>query len=86
VFLEHTPDTEDLGEAIIRAKPALIGFDRILARTEALAVQRPMRATVKKREIDQITGSWPISPPWMMKVCVRARAALCEDSLGANRY
>jgi len=56
VFLKRTLDTKDLREANIRAKPVLIEFDRILAQAEALTVQRPMRTTLEKREIDQITN------------------------------
>ncbi len=51
VFLKRTLDTKDLREANIRAKPVL---DRILAQAEALTVQRPVRTTLEKREIDQI--------------------------------
>ena len=56
VFLKRSLDTKDLREANIRAKPVLIEFDRILAQAEALTVQRPMRATLGKREIEQITN------------------------------
>ena len=56
VFLKRTLDTKDLREANIRAKPVLIEFDRILAQAEALTVQRPLRATLEKREIDQIAN------------------------------
>jgi hypothetical protein len=56
VFLKRTLDTKDLREANIRAKPVLIEFDRILAQAEALTVQRPMRTSLDKREIDQITS------------------------------
>jgi len=55
-FLKRSLDTKDLREANIRAKPVLIEFDRILAQAEALTIQRPMRATMGKREIDQITS------------------------------
>jgi integrase len=55
VFLKRTLDTKDLREANIRAKPVLMEFDRILAQAEALTVQRPMRVTLEKREIEQIT-------------------------------
>jgi hypothetical protein len=53
-FLKRTLDTKDLREANIRAKPVLIEFDRVLAQAEALTVQRPVRTTLQKREIDQI--------------------------------
>jgi integrase len=56
IFLKRTLDTKDLREANIRAKPVLMEFDRILAQAEALTVQRPMRATLEKREIEQITN------------------------------
>jgi integrase len=56
VFLKRTLDTKDLREANIRAKPILMEFDRILAQAEALTVQRPIRATLEKREIEQITS------------------------------
>ena len=56
VFLKRTLDTKDLREANIRAKPVLIEFDRILAQAEALTVQRPVRTTLEKREIDQIAN------------------------------
>jgi integrase len=56
IFLKRTLDTKDLREANIRAKPVLMEFDRILARAEALTVQRPMRATLENREIEQITN------------------------------
>jgi integrase len=56
VFLKRTLDTKDLREANIRAKPILMEFDRILAQAEALTVQRPMRPTLEKREIEQITN------------------------------
>jgi hypothetical protein len=56
IFLKRTLDTKDLREANIRAKPVLIEFDRILAQAEALTVQRPMRITLEKREIEQITN------------------------------
>ena len=51
VFLERTPDTTDLRQATIGAKPVLIAFARILAQTKALAVH--MRATASKPDIDQ---------------------------------
>jgi hypothetical protein len=56
VFLQRSLDTKDLREANIRAKPVLIEFDRILAQAEALTVQRPVRITLEKREIDQIAN------------------------------
>src|SRR5215471_12159536 len=56
VFLKRSLDTKDLREANIRAKPVLMEFDRILAQAEALTVQRPMRTTLEKREIEQITN------------------------------
>jgi hypothetical protein len=56
VFLKRSLDTKNLREANIRAKPVLIEFDRTLAQAEALAVRRPMRATLEKREIEQITN------------------------------
>src|SRR5258708_8735376 len=56
VFLKRTLDTKDLREANIRAKPVLIEFDRILAQAEALTVQRPVRTTLEKREIDPIAN------------------------------
>src|SRR5262245_44430622 len=56
VFLKRSLDTKDLREANIRAKPVLMEFDRILAQAEALTVQRPMRTTLAKREIEQITN------------------------------
>jgi integrase len=56
VFLKRSLDTKGLREANIRAKPVLIEFDRILARAEALTVQRPMRTTLEKREIERITN------------------------------
>jgi integrase len=56
VFLKRTLDTKDLREANIRAKPVLIEFDRILAQAEALTVQRPVRTTLEKREIELITN------------------------------
>src|SRR5215475_3794570 len=56
VFLKRSLDTKDLREANIRAKPVLIEFDWTLAQAEALTVQRPMRTTLGKREIDQITS------------------------------
>ena len=56
IFLKRTLDTKDLREANIRAKPVLIEFDRILAQAEALTVQRPVRITLEKREIDQIAN------------------------------
>jgi hypothetical protein len=56
IFLKRTLDTKDLREANIRAKPVLMEFDRILARAETLTVQRPLRATLENREIEQITN------------------------------
>ena len=56
VFLKRTLDTKDLREANIRAKPVLIEFDKILAQAEALTVQRPVRTTLEKREIEQIAN------------------------------
>jgi hypothetical protein len=56
VFLKRSLDTKDLREANIRAKLVLMEFDRILARAEALTVQRPLRTTLEKREIEQITN------------------------------
>jgi integrase len=56
IFLKRTLDTKDLREANIRARPVLMEFDRILARAEALTVQRPMRATLDSREIEQISN------------------------------
>jgi hypothetical protein len=55
-FLKRTLDTKHLREAAIRAKPILIEFDRILAQAEAMTVERPMRTTLEKREIEQITN------------------------------
>jgi hypothetical protein len=55
IFLKRSLDTKDLREANIRAKPVLIAFDRIPAQAEGLNVQRPMRTTSEKREIEQIT-------------------------------
>jgi integrase len=56
VFLKRSLNTKDLRKANVRAKPILIEFDRILAQAEALTVQRPMRAKLEKREIEQITS------------------------------
>src|SRR5260370_20886305 len=56
VFLKRSLDTKDLREANIRAKPVLIEVDRIPAQAEALTVQPPMRPTLEKREIEQITN------------------------------
>jgi hypothetical protein len=53
VFLKRSLDTKDLREANIRAKPILVEFDMILALAEALTVQRPIRTTLEKREINQ---------------------------------
>jgi hypothetical protein len=55
-FLKRTLDTKDLREANIRAKPILIEFDRILAQVEAMTVERPMRTTLQRREIEQIAN------------------------------
>jgi hypothetical protein len=54
VFLKRTLDTKDLRVANIRAKPILMEFDRVLAQAEALTVERPLRSSLEKREIDQI--------------------------------
>jgi hypothetical protein len=56
VFLKRSLDTKDLREANIRAKPVLMGFDSILAQAEALTVERPMRTTLAKRELEQIAN------------------------------
>jgi hypothetical protein len=56
VFLKRTLDTKDLRQANIRAKPVLIEFDRILAQAETLTVQRPVRTTLEKCEIELITN------------------------------
>ncbi len=56
VFLKRTLGTKDLREANIRAKPILMQFDRILAQAEALTVERPLRNSLEKREIDQIAS------------------------------
>ena len=53
VFLKRSLDTKGLREANIRAKPILVEFDMILALAEALTVQRPIRTTLEKREINQ---------------------------------
>jgi hypothetical protein len=54
VFLKRTLNTKDLREANIRAKPVLIEFDKIIARAETLAADRPRRTSLQKREIEQI--------------------------------
>jgi hypothetical protein len=55
-YLKETLRTKDLREANIRAKPVLMEFDRILAQAEALTIERPLRTSLQKREIEQIAS------------------------------
>jgi integrase len=56
VFLKRSLGTKDLRVANIRAKPVLMEFDRIFAQAEALTVERPLRTSLQKREIEQIAS------------------------------
>ena len=53
-WLKKTLGTKDLKKAKILAKPVLMEFDRILAKAEALKVERPLRTTLSDKEIDRI--------------------------------
>ena len=50
-WLKKSLGTKDIREANIRAKPVLIEFDRIIARTEALIAERPVRESLTPAEI-----------------------------------
>jgi integrase len=53
-WLKKSLGTKDQREAHIRAKPVLMGFDRLLADAAALMKQRPLRTTLAQAEIDRI--------------------------------
>jgi integrase len=53
-WLKKTLGTKDLKKAKILAKPVLMEFDRILAKAEALKVERPLRTTLRHKEIERI--------------------------------
>src|SRR5262249_54063651 len=55
-WLKKSLGTKDQREAHIRAKPVLMGFDRLLADAAALMKQRPLRTTLAQAEIDRIAG------------------------------
>jgi integrase len=53
-WLKKSLGTKDQKEAHIRAKPVLMGFDRVLADAAALIKQRPLRTSLAQAEIDRI--------------------------------
>ena len=53
-WLKKSLGTKDQREAHIRAKPVLMGFDRMLADAEALLKTRPVRTAIAQAEIDRI--------------------------------
>jgi hypothetical protein len=53
-WLKETLRTKDPKEAKVRAKPVMMKFDRVLAQAEALLAERPLRANLSDREIQQI--------------------------------
>jgi integrase len=53
-WLKKSLGTKDQREAHIRAKPVLMGFDRVLADAEALLKTRPVRTAIAQAEIDRI--------------------------------
>jgi hypothetical protein len=52
--LKKSLGTKDLREANIRAKPVLMGFDRVLAQAEELDKERPLRTSLAQAEIDRL--------------------------------
>ena len=55
-WLKRSLHTKDLREANIKAKPALIEFDNILARADALLTQVPVRADLSEHEIEKLAA------------------------------
>jgi hypothetical protein len=55
-WLKRSLHTKDLREANIKAKPALIEFDNILARADALLTQVPVRADMSEHEIEKLAA------------------------------
>jgi len=55
-WLKRSLRTKDLREANIKAKPALIEFDNILARAAAFVTQMPVRAALSEHEIERLAA------------------------------
>jgi hypothetical protein len=53
-FLKKSLGTKDLKEANIRAKPMLVGFDRVLSEAEQLLAARPLRGSLSATEIKRL--------------------------------
>jgi integrase len=53
-WLQASLGTKDLREAKVRAKPAMMKFDRILAEAKALTADRPLRNSLSQAEINRI--------------------------------
>ena len=53
-WLKKSLGTKDQKEAHIRAKPVLMGFDRVLAQASELIKQRPLRASLAQAEIERV--------------------------------
>jgi hypothetical protein len=54
VWLKKSLGTKVLAEANVRAKPVLMGFDRVFAQAEAQLKERPLRTTISDAEIKRI--------------------------------
>jgi integrase len=55
-WLKRSLHTKDPREANIKAKPALMEFDNILARADALLTQVPVRADLSEHEIEKLAA------------------------------
>jgi hypothetical protein len=53
-FLQRSLRTKDKREARRLAPPVLMEFDRVLAKAEALLMERPLRSELDPREIERI--------------------------------
>jgi hypothetical protein len=53
-WLKKSLGTKDQKQAHIRAKPVLMGFDRVLAEASDLLKQRPLRTSLALAEIDRV--------------------------------
>jgi integrase len=54
VFLKKSLDTKDLRAANVRAKPVLMGFDRVFSEAEQSLAARPMRESLSATEIKRM--------------------------------
>ncbi|HRF09991.1 MAG TPA: site-specific integrase [Xanthobacteraceae bacterium] len=55
-WLKRSLHTKDLRDANIKAKPILIEFDRVLAKAEALAAERPLVTDLDEKRMQQIAA------------------------------